>query len=500
MSTERRPDIVYIMSDQHARKVAGCYGDTVVATPHLDALARQGVVFDNGYCPSPICVPSRMSAFTGQWPFEQQCWTLQDHLGTDRPTWMHALGAADYRPTLVGRMHAVGPDQHHGFAERIGAEPGPHWPGVPRQDLGVLAGAQGPARVSVERSGRGQSAYQLADEEVARDAAQWLDGVGRRRRAGDAEPFCLMVGFTLPHCPFVARGEDFDAYDGRVGPPEHPPPDPSREHPWLAKWRAACGIATLEPADVLRARTAYYGLVARTDALVGQVLAALDRNGLRQNTLIVYTSDHGEQIGERGLWWKNTFYEESAGVPLIVSWPGHLPHNERRGHVVNLIDIGATLIDAAGAPGLPASHGRSLLGIARDPAAPWENVTFSEYVTDTAAAWTGPEATRQRMIRSDRYKLVVIDGYPSMLFDLEDDPAERRDLAGDPAHAGIREDLEARVFANWDPRAIEAIVARRQQEKTILHRWAARTRPPLHFVRPLDPAESWLDDRPRANA
>lgn len=490
-----RPNILFIMSDQHARRVAGCYGDPVVRTPALDALSEKGVTFDAAYCPSPICVPSRMSTLTGQWPYQQECWTLQDPLATDRPTWAHALGAAGYRPVLVGRMHSVGPDQHHGFAERISAEPGPHWPGVPRQDLGVLAGAQAPGAVSLERSGRGQSAYQVADEEICETACAWLAETGVARREGAAEPFCLMVGFTLPHCPFVARPEDYAPYDQRVPPPALPRPTPEGEHPWLAKWRRDCGIEAPDPEAVRRARTAYYGLVTRTDAFVGRILAALDAARLRDNMLIVYCSDHGEQIGEHGHWWKNTFYEDSVAVPLILSWPGQLPQGVRRGQIVNLVDIGATLIEATGAPTLPASNGRSVLGIARDAGAPWVDCTFSEYVTDTAAGWTGPEATRQRMMRHGRWKLVVVDGHRPILYDLKTDPEERIDLAEDPAYAPVRADLERAVLADWDPAWIARRVAERQAEKAVLSAWAANTQPPLHFVRDLKPEESWLEER-----
>ncbi|MSU90772.1 sulfatase-like hydrolase/transferase [Rhodobacteraceae bacterium 2CG4] len=487
-----RPNILYIMSDQHARGVAGCYGDAVVRTPALDRLAAGGVSFDAAYCPSPICVPSRMSAFTGQWPSEQQCWTLQDHLASDRPTWMHALGAAGYRPVLVGRMHAVGPDQMHGFAERIGGDAGPHWPGVPRQDLGPLAGAQGPCAASLRLSGRGNSAYQTVDEETAAQASDWLARRGRSGAGG--APFCLMVGFLLPHCPFVANAPDFDSYRGRIGPPRLPRPAP--EHAWLAQWRRDCGIENPPAADAIRARTAYYGLVTRLDRLVGDVLDALDRTGLRESTLVVYCSDHGEQIGERGHWWKNTFYEQSVGVPLILSWPGRLPQGARRPQVVNLTDVAATLIDAAAAPELPAAHGRSLLPVARDPGAAWRNRTFSEYVTDGTGGWTGPAPTCQRMVRDGDFKLVYIDGHDPMLFDLSADPDEMTDLAGNPRHAKTRARLEALVLDGWDPAAIRAAVARRADGRRILHAWAGATRPPLSHVRPLDPAESWVETPP----
>lgn len=491
MRTSVRPNILYIMSDQHGRRVLGCYGNKEVRTPSLDGLADRGIVFDAAYCPSPICVPSRMSALTGQWPHQQECWTLRDHLGTHRPTWAHSLGASGYHPVLIGRMHSVGPDQYHGFVRRYAYEPGPHWPGVPRQDLGVLNGTQGPSVASIERSGRGQSAYQLVDEEVCNIACDWIAGVGRERSLDG--PFCLMLGFTLPHCPFVARSEDYDLYDGRISPPVLPPPDPVTEHPVLARWRSVCGIDNPDPKAVVRARTAYYGLVTRTDILVGRVLDALDEAKLSENTLVIYTSDHGEQLGEHGHWWKNTFYEDSVAVPLILAWPGWLPEGERRSHIVNLVDIGATLIEAVGAPELPGSNGRSLLDIATDPNGPWVNRTFSEYVTRAEAEWTGPEATRQRMIRDGRWKLVVVDGHRPMLFDLETDPDELNDLAEDPAHEYVRDELETRTRADWDPDAIARRIKERQLEQSILSTWAAKTCPPLHFVRELKAEESWLE-------
>ncbi|GIX12220.1 MAG: hypothetical protein KatS3mg118_0179 [Paracoccaceae bacterium] len=211
-------------------------------------------------------------------------------------------------------------------------------------------------------SGRGQSGYEVVDELTARLACARLAELGRARAAGDDTPFMMQVGFILPHCPFVARPADYDRFAGRIGPPRLAPP--AREHPWVARWRAEGCTEGDSPGGVLRARTAYWGLVHALDRRIGQVLAALRDAGLCDNTLIVYASDHGEHAGERGLWWKNTMFEESAGIPLILAWPGRLPEGARCDRVVNLIDVGATLIDAAGAPPLPRSHGRSLLGIA----------------------------------------------------------------------------------------------------------------------------------------
>ena len=230
-------------------------------------------------------------------------------------------------------------------------------------------------------------------------ALERIDALAASRAAGDDTPFMLGVGFVLPHCPFVARKEDYERFEGRVGLPTIPRADPASEHPWITRWREYAHIDHPSDAEVIRARTAYYGLVHALDRKIGRMLDRLDEAGLGENTIVVYASDHGEQIGERDLWWKNTFFDESAKVPLIASWPGVLPQGEHRRTIVNLIDVGATFIAAAGAPGLPRSRGRSLLDIAGDGQAPWLDETFCEYVTDLSSPWTGPEMLCQRMLR-----------------------------------------------------------------------------------------------------
>lgn len=496
----RPPDILFLFSDQHARAVSGVYGDPLGATPHLDALAARGVAFTDAYCPAPICTPSRMSLLTGRWPHEQACWTLEDSLASDLPTYAHALGAAGYRTVCVGRMHSVGPDQHHGFSERILGDCAPNWLGVARQKLGPLLGAQGPSGPgpdgvarSLANAGRGQSGYEVVDDATTEAACARLAELGRDRAAGDARPVCMTVGFILPHCPFVARPADYDRFAGRVPPPRLPVPPPEREHPWLRQWRAEGCTGGATAAQVERARTAYWGLVHALDAKIGRVLDALAEAGLAKTTLVVYASDHGEHAGERGLWWKNTMHEASAGVPLILSWPGRLPEGARCGRVCNLVDVGATLIAAAGAPALPRSRGRSLLAVARGEAAGWADETFCEYVTDTASVWTGSEATTQRMIRSGRWKYVHVEGQRPMLFDLAADPDETEDLGDSPAHAEVRAALSATVLAGWDPAAIRAEVDARTAEKAVLRAWGERTQPASTAQVPIEDGDSWLD-------
>lgn len=489
----KRPNLLFLFSDQHAQHVTGCYGDALVRTPNLDRLAARGVVFDNAYCPSPICVPSRMSMLTGRHPSAQDCWTNDDFLASDRATWPHAMGGAGYRPILISRLHAMGPDQMHGYVEREVGDHSPNYGGVARHDMGPLNNTNDPWRASLEISGPGQSSYQLKDMETADAAVAELERIAAARRDGSQEPFCLSVGFMLPHPPYVAWREDYALYAGKIGMPELPMTAP--DHPWLEWWRRDRGIAQTNRGDVLRARAAYWGLVTRLDILIGQVLGALERLGLAEDTLVVYTSDHGDQLGERGLWWKHTFYDESAKVPLILSWPGRLPQGQRRPQVVNLVDVTATMLEALGAAPLPAAQGLSFLDVARDGAAPWVDETFSEYCTDTVPPWTGGMAVQQRMIRSGRWKLVHYNGYRPQLFDLVEDPHELRDLAETATHRAVRDRLSQRLLADWDPDAIAARMRLRRQDKDVIAGWARGTRPADQHRWKLTPEQNWIDDR-----
>jgi choline-sulfatase len=521
----RRPNILHILSDQHSPYVAGCYGDPVVQTPNLDRLAASGAVFDAAYCPSPICVPSRMSLLTGRHPYQNECWDNTHILDPGIPTFAHALGAAGYRTAIIGRMHSLGPDQLRGYSERLVGDHSPNFLGNPSPPRGVLDGTAGPARISLTRSGPGQGGYQVHDEYVTAAAVDWLNRLGIERRSlGTGEPFLLTVGYMLPHQPFVARRAEFERYRGRVPPPRHPrPPEP--DHPYLQWWRRHTGIEDVTEDEIVRCRTAYWALVDRLDAMIGQVLQALEANGFADDTLVIYTTDHGEQAGEHGLWWKQTFYEASARVPLIIAWPGVIAPGQRCRRVVSALDVTATILDAAGAPALPRLAGRSLLGLigpvegprSKDdnaasppevPASPsilrpsseganpssvlrpspkeWEDVAFSEFCVE--AGWY------QRMIRSGPWKLNYYHGHRPQLFNLADDPDEVRDLADDPGCARIREELTARVVAGWDVDAITRKIAEKRENHALLVQWARATHPRDAYRWHMPPELNYLDD------
>lgn len=491
---DQRPNILFIMSDQHTQRVLGCYGDDVVATPNLDRLANRGVTFDNAYTPSPLCVPARMSFMTGRYPCRQSCWTNSDMLPSDRPTIAHSLGAAGYQPTLVGRLHSIGPDQLRGYIRREVGDHSTNWVGGVPHSLGVLNKTNDPYRVSLDKSGAGQSSYECHDYDVTDATLQVLDEIAQSRQAGATEPFALSVGYLMPHQPFVARKEYYERYEGRVDLPDLSVSAIDHEHPYLTEWREFTGITDVPDETIVRARTAYYALVEEMDAMIGRILDKLEALGLSDNTLIVYTSDHGDQLGERGLWWKQTFYDESAKIPLVMAWPGVLPQGERRPQVVNLIDLAATLLDAADAPPLPDGEGRSFLNVAHDETRPWINETFSEYCTDGMAPWTLPTPVRQRMIRTDRWKLNYYDGYRPQLFDMLNDPGETRDLALDPEYADLRDGLIARILVDWNPDELALEIAEKTEGKELLRDWSRAVKPADAHRWTIREEDNWLEN------
>ncbi len=482
MTTNSRPNLLYIHSDQHNPFVTGCYGDPLVETPHLDRLAASGATFDAAYCTSPICVPSRMSMLTGLHPYQHQTWTNRHVLHSGIPTFAHALGAAGYRSVLAGRMHVRGPDQLHGYSDRLVGDHMPNHLGGPMPEMGILLGTETPVRKTLATSGPGQVAYQLHDEEVTAAAVNFLDGIGRECRAGlTPDPFSLTVGFMLPHPPYVPRQAAYERYRNRITLPRKPRPFAEERHPYLRHWRTHTGSETVSEDEARNTRAAYWALVSEVDTMVGQIVTALHANDLAENTLVIYTSDHGDMMGEHGLWWKHVFYEESVRVPLIMAWPGVITPGQRCDRVVSSLDVSATMLDALNAPALPHSPGRSLLGLvtagsvgAGRGTSTWEDLAFAEYCEDQ---YSPPGGAYQRMVRSGAWKLIDYDHDPSQLFNLAEDPDELVDRAADPACAPVLAELRARVRAGWEPAQIRARMVEMDADNQILEAWARTTNP-----------------------
>ena len=486
---DARPNLLVIMSDQHHAGVLGAAGDRLAHTPHLDRLAAGGVRATNCYCPSPLCGPSRMSFMTARHPYDNALWTNEEELSSDSPTFAHGLLAAGYETVLSGRMHFVGHDQRHGFLARpIGDVPESAYLSAGWQlarVLGELRDTPGTGLQSIVKSGPGRMGYHAYDEAVTRTTVDWLRARATRA-APEPRPFLLVVGYAAPHCPFVCPPEDFALHAARIKVSDLPPTE-GPLHPFVGAWRRANGAAPAPPIDAQwRARVAYYGLCTFLDRQVGAVLDALAATGLAENTVVVYTSDHGENLGEHGLWWKMHFYDSSTRVPLLVNWPGRLDAGRVVTPNVSLIDIGPTLLGMAGAPPLPGVSGRDLAPLLRGQADGWDDTVFAEYANLAGA--TSAVAPR-RMVKSGPWKYNYYHGYRPELYNLADDPQEMHDRWDDPTCADVRARLHARLRAGWDPEVVEQHLQRCAERRRLIAAWVRAAKPP-------EPDPLWFDTPP----
>ena len=477
----RPTNLLIVLSDQHNPRVLGCVGHPTVATPNLDRLAQRGTRFASAYTTCPICVPARASLATGRYVHQIAFWDNAIAYDGRIPSWGHRLLARGHRVLSIGKLHYVSSDPaRNGFTEEILpmhlADGDGDVVGLIRDELIVRKGA---AKLGPE-AGPGESDYTRYDRSIAEQACRWLRHEAPRIQD---RPWVLYVGFVCPHPPLITPSEYFARYADREIPlPEMYGESERPRHPYIEFMRAArpYDAGFTGPDMVRRAIAAYYGSVSFLDAHVGQVLAALEDAGLAGSTRVLYGSDHGENLGKRGLWGKNTLYEESAGIPLILAGPD-IPAGRIVEDPVSLVDVYPTVLECAGITPSAADAslpGTSLLGAALRGTLP-ERTVLSEY-----HAASSPSGSF--MIRHGRYKYIHYVGYAPMLFDLAEDPYERRDLGTDPAFSEVRATCEARLRALLDPEAVDALARADQQamieklggKEVVLGRGAIRHSPP----------------------
>lgn len=452
------PNLLIIMSDEHAPQFSGAYGHPLVRTPQLDRLAGEGVLFENAYCNSPLCGPSRMSFMTGRHVHQVGAWDNSTPLPSDMPTWAHMLRAAGYDVVLSGKQHFVGPDQRHGFRTQLARDlHAEHAHPIFDWAEGTRTATQ--PWPSLAEAGPGTTTEIEVDDQAEAAALAYL-----RDPARQDQPWALNVSFIAPHFPFVVPERFWSLYPPEtVDLPDIPTGHLEGQHPVHQRLRRMFGMATFPEEQVRRGRTGYYGLISYLDEKIGRLLDALDERGLADNTLVVYLSDHGEMAGEHGMWRKSSFYEHSSRIPLVMRWPGTLPAGRRVGGVVSLVDVVATMVDAANAPAAGPLAGESLLPLARGDAgeAPWKDEAFAAYL---AHGVDRPMA----MLRQGRYKLMTSLGEAPELYDLDVDPGELRDLASDPAYEPVLDGLWQALPADWDPVSIERRVRQSQRERLLI--------------------------------
>jgi choline-sulfatase len=455
----RGPNILFICADELTRCALHCYGAGFVHSPNLDRLARRGTCFSKAYTNSPLCVPARGAMATGLYVHRVGCWDNGHPYHGAPPGWTHKLRASGYTTVSIGKNHYRSTGDDNGFveemlpmhvrggvgdlfgmlrkesatypSERVGSA-------SPSHDGASQPVVRGPATMA-EVAGAGESNHTEYDRQIAKAACKWLDG-----HAGQPNPWALYVSFVAPHFPLVAPKEFFDLYDAvRLPPPVHYAAHERPTHPVVSALARIWNYDDYFTPDKLhRARAGYYGLVSFLDHHVGMLLDSLERAAALDDTVVLFTSDHGEMLGNKGIWSTSALYEESVGIPLIVAGPG-IAAGVVQDRLVSHVDIHPTLLGLAGAD--PASYegpGESLLRTHAQPRA-----VLSEY-------HAGASITGCFMLRTGRWKYMCYPGYPPQLFDMESDPTEAHDLAESGEHREVLARCDTELRQILDPVAV----------------------------------------------
>jgi choline-sulfatase len=435
------------MSDEHAPQFCGCYGHDIVQTPNIDRLAAEGTLFENAYTNCPICVPARAAFMTGRYVHDIEVWDNDSPIDSAIPTIGTYLTGLGYETTLCGRTHFVGADSYHGFRHRL-LDDIEKWKHLGKRRAGDRSPqARRYSRSHVTECGPGEENRHVDYDKEATDlAVQFLEG--KARHAHHDEPWMLYCGFVNPHFPLLPPEEYFTLYDRPDLPLAKTREEPlEAQHPAIRQLRHwQHGEEPVDEEIERTARAAYYGLITWTDVQIGRILSAIDDSPLKDNTVVLYLSDHGENAGEHGLWQKQCFYEHAVRVPFIARAPG-ATRGQRIAEDVSLVDVLPTLLGLAGGTPEPYLPGRDLSSTVHGERAP-DAPVFSEYHT------IGMEHAGY-MLKHGRYKYNYYVNHPPQLFDLAADPDELTDLSDDATHASVREELDRQLRAVLDPEALD---------------------------------------------
>lgn len=466
MSQTSKPNFLFVMADQLTAFALRMYGNGVCRTPNLDRLAARSTRYANMYCNFPLCAPSRVAMLSGRLPSSVGVYDNASEFSAEVPTFLHHLTLAGYSTILSGKMHFVGPEQHHGFQERLTTDIYPSdfgWTPDWRQEIPIAP--TGMNMRSVIEAGECRRSMQIDyDDDVVYRAVQKIYDLGRLHRD---RPFFLAVSMTHPHNPYVSTRDFLELYNAsdidmpRVAPIPFAQQDPHSQRLWYMFRQDEYDLGE---EHVRAARHAYYAMVSYVDAQVGRLLEALRAMDLDDSTTVVFTADHGDMLGERGLWYKWVHFDPAVRIPLLISAPRRaLP--AVRHELVSLVDIFPTILDLAGVC-VPddLSHlldGRSLaagLGVEQSDAT---GVVYGEMNGEGAHAPC-------LMVRRDQWKLVVAQGDPPQLFDLQNDPHEQRNLAGTPQASAVEQALTALALQKWDAAGLHQEILQSQARRRLV--------------------------------
>jgi choline-sulfatase len=437
-------NVLILVSDEHLREAAGCYGGNV-HTPNLDKFAQRGTRFTQATTPSPICVPARASLATGRYVHDIGFWSNAQPYDGSVKGWGHRLIDEGYRVVSIGKLHYRCADDDNGFDQEIiplHVKDGVGWA---RGLLGRDGSPWGKAAHFAEEIGPGLCDYNRYDMRVCEETCRWLK---TEAPAIADRPWVLYASFVSPHYPLIVPERYYDLYPlDRLEPPRLNGPDEGPSHPVVQAVRSYMNYDDyFDDHTRLVAKASFLGLCSFLDDHIGQVLAALEDSGQLDDTVILYTSDHGDLVGNHGMWTKCCMYEESAAIPMLAAGPG-IPSGAVTDEPVSLVDIHQTVLQAAGL-GLSSDDlalpGRSLIDIANG--ARYGRTLLSEY-------HDGGSITGMFMIKHGRWKYTAYPGYAPELYDLENDPFEARDLGQSPAHADVRTVCDEKLRAIVDPDA-----------------------------------------------
>jgi choline-sulfatase len=457
------PNFLILMADQLAARALPAYGNTTAKTPHIDALAAAGVVFESFYCNSPLCAPSRFSFLSGRQVSAIGAYDNAAEFPAQVPTFAHYLRRAGYQTVLSGKMHFCGADQLHGFEERLTTDIYPAdfgW--TPDWSRFEHRPSWYHSMDSVTQAGPCTRTNQIDfDDEVVYSASRKLFDMAR---AKDRRPFCMVASMTHPHDPYVIPQRYWDRFAGVEIDMPRVTMAAEELDPHSRRLRHISGLE-LQPvneAQVRAARRAYYGAVAYVDDQVGLLLASLADAGFADDTIVLLLADHGDMLGERGLWYKMSFFEPACRIPLIVHAPARFAAR-RVMQSASLVDILPTLCELAG--GRPGSFVTPLDGnslAAQLAGQTGRDEVIGEYLAEGAIA-------PLIMIKRERYKFVHSPADPDQLYDLAEDPDERRNLVHSPRHAPRVREFLAEVARRWDMPALHAAVLASQQRRLLVY-------------------------------
>ena len=452
-------NLLVIMSDEHNARTLGCAGHSLVQTPNLDSLARRGTRFTNAVCNVPICVPSRASFLTGRYGHQIAAWdNATPYTGSAANSWGHRLHAEGHHVTTICKLHYRNSQDDIGLYDQRIPMHVMHERGDVFGSIRWNIPATRHQLENVHKAGAGRSEYVRYDTAIADQACAWL----HNEAAAHPQPWCLFVSFTLPHFPLIIPEKYFSMYPlGEVPMPIQWRPEEWPDHPHVEAFRNARVQTRVEVPSTTatrRAIAAYLGMCTFMDYQIGRVLGSLADSRQDGHTRVIYTSDHGETMGDYGLWGKSVMYDSAVAVPLIMAGPG-VPAGAIRDVSVSLVDAFPTICDAVGvqlAPDDQSLPGSSLWPMAQAECMPSRS-SFAEYhaTGSTSAAY---------MLRTERHKYVHYVGFAPQLFDLLNDPEERHDLAGNSAHALLLQRLETELRTIVDLEATEALAKAAQRQ------------------------------------